>query len=298
MPGLWRGERAAKFQSFTELVLRSMKALFLMARPGNAAIAVVTLAAGYFLACAEFAPANFFADALAMALAVSFANIHNDILDFESDKVNRPNRPLPSGKVSKRSASLAALFCVALVIGIAAPLTSIWASHLAFYLPLLFALYLYNRAFKRLPLFKNMVVAALCATPLLRVALLQNADASKLYPAMAFAFLYTFAREILKDLEDAPGDAAAGIETFPVIVGCEMPERLASLLILAAWLMLPLPVLLKSYSPVFLFALLPLTPISLVILHATRSRNYRKAQKFAKIAMLLGLVALILSKAV
>ena len=269
-----------------------------MARPGNAAIAVVTLAAGYFLASAEFVPANFLADALAMAFAVAFANIHNDILDFEPDKVNRPDRPLPSGRVSTRAAKLAALLCAALSLAVALPLPGLWAPHFAFYVPLLLALYLYNRAFKRFPLFKNMVVAALCATPLLRVALLPHADVSKLYPAMAFAFLYTFAREILKDLEDAPGDAAAGIDTFPVIVGREMPERLASLLVLAAWLMLPLPVLLKSYQPAFLLALLPLTPVSLVILLATRSENYRKAQKFAKIAMLLGLVALIAAKAV
>ena len=102
-------------------------ALFKMIRPVNVVIAMVTLAIGYYLlgvlplqeigTFVEIAHCEtvdiseavyveniswltLILQVLGFAFAIGFANIQNDILDLETDKLNRPERPLVSGKIS------------------------------------------------------------------------------------------------------------------------------------------------------------------------------------------------------
>src|SRR4051812_28457882 len=50
----------------------------------------------------------------AMALLAASGNVHNDLLDLDADRVNRPGRVLVTGRVSPRGAALgAALLCLA-----------------------------------------------------------------------------------------------------------------------------------------------------------------------------------------
>lgn len=271
-------------------------ALFEMARPGNAIIALVTLGAGYFLSGAAFCSGMLFADSIAMALAIAFANIHNDVLDVDSDRVNRPERPLPSGMVTMRAAKAACVIVVVFAIAVALLPGADALVHIAFYAALFAFLYLYNRYLKHLPLVKNMVVAVACATPLLRAFFLPESSMEPLFPAIGFAFLYTLAREIIKDLEDVAGDTKAGILTFPIAAGERKASTLAVMLVAVAWLLLPLPSMLGWYPATFLLAVLPMTPLTVMIVAKVAKKDFGKAQKLVKIAMICGLLSLILSK--
>ena len=84
-------------------------ALLKMSRLNNAIIAIATLAAGYFLSHCIFSAQTFFADLIAFTMAISVGNIHNDLLDIETDKLNRPTRPLPSGKISIKTTKISIL---------------------------------------------------------------------------------------------------------------------------------------------------------------------------------------------
>ena len=62
---------------------------------------------------------------MGFAFAIGFANIQNDVLDLESDKMNRPERPLVTGKVPVRVARRAwiVMFVLMLLCGF---INTIW----------------------------------------------------------------------------------------------------------------------------------------------------------------------------
>lgn len=293
------------------------KTIFKMTRPVNIVIAMITLAIGYILEGERtIAIPTLVLQALGFAFSIGFANIENDILDFESDKLNRPDRALPSGKITLKSAKIAymLMFALTLICGAIDFVYKMESSPIPttfiFFIALGILLIAYNKTLKHVPLLKNMTVAFLCMTPLVLCLVTQPANGSldmdlvksrlgMLYPAMVFAFLLTTAREIYKDLEDEVGDLKAGIMTFPLIAGAPTARRFAGALLLFTWILLPLPVLQGFYPKIFLvLTLCLLTPIFTYITVQASRRNYHKAQSQTKIAMFLGLLSLIVGIAV
>ena len=51
---------------------------------------------------------------IVVACFTAGGNILNDIIDIKTDIINRPNRPLPSGNISKSKAMVAMLICFTL----------------------------------------------------------------------------------------------------------------------------------------------------------------------------------------
>lgn len=305
-----------------------LAALFKMTRPKNIVIAIITLIVGYALLKNCPSMLSLVLQSLGFAFAIGFANIQNDILDLESDKMNRPERPLVTGKVSVKAARRAwiIMFVLMLLCGGGDSLIQTfsnnnqlflgesWAATRYLFFPLWFFLLLgllliaYNRWLKHIPLLKNMTVAFLCTTPLLFAAqhfFQFNTDCKDeflwaIIPAIPFAFLLTTAREIYKDLEDETGDLKAGIMTFPLIAGSATARKLAGAIIVFTWISLPIPVFYMdkvfgfNYPPLFLIITgIALTPIFVYILVQAHKAQYRTSQSAVKIAMFAGLIALI-----
>ena len=309
-----------------------------MTRPVNIAIAIITLAVGYCL-LNVFPDFSLILQALGFAFAIGFANIQNDILDLESDKLNRPERPLVTGKVTIKAARRAwiTLFVLMLLCGLVDAILqnsrtfeiiSItrdlgyeypfnWLDYIEFSFPLWFFILLgallvaYNKWLKHIPLLKNMTVAFLCTTPLLFalqyfynfLSIFPQEHIWAIIPAIPFAFLLTTAREIYKDLEDETGDLKAGIMTFPLIAGSKAARRLAGAIIIFTWISLPIPVFYldrifeHNYPQLFLIITgIALTPIFTATLYFAHKKSYRQAQKLVKVAMFVGLIALIVSR--
>lgn len=271
-----------------------MVSLFKMTRPGNILIAVVSLAVGYFLSNGKFSSAVFCADALAFAASIAFGNLLNDILDIESDRENCPGRPLPSGKVSLATAKASCAICAVLCL-FSASLGAFQFSRISFFVAILIALFLYDRFLKRVPLVKNLTVAFLCTTPIVRAAFLPEADFRPLAAASLFAFVFTLAREILKDLEDESGDLKAGVFTFPLIAGDFRAQVLSSALLLFGALSLPVPVMLGWFRPAFLLSLIPILPVCLSICQKIFRKDFTSAKKWTKASMVIGIFALVLN---
>ena len=309
--------------------------LLKMTRPKNIVIAIITLVVGYLLLYSDslFPPNNCNSDldwvgincvdwvswliivieALAFAFAIGFANIQNDILDLESDKMNRPERPLVTGKVSVKAARRAWITMLVLMLLCGLVGSVIFSPlSLCFFVLLGALLIAYNKWLKHIPLLKNMTVAFLCTTPLLYVLtdflllsrISGNANTQEyiwaIIPAIPFAFLLTTAREIYKDLEDETGDLKAGIMTFPLIAGSATARRLAGAIMVFTWISLPLPVFYMdkvfghNYPMLFLIITgITLTPCFAYVLVQAHRKNYRKAQSAVKAGMFLGLIALI-----
>ena len=307
-----------------------LAALIKMTRPNNIVIPVITLVVGYALLKNYPSILSLVLQSLGFAFAIGFANIQNDILDLESDKMNRPERPLVTGKISVKAARRAwiVMFVLMLLCGGGDSLIQAFSDNglffwkrstaicylsfpLWFFLILGLLLIVYNRWLKHIPLLKNMTVAFLCTTPLLfavqhfvqfNTSCVHTEFLWAIIPAIPFAFLLTTAREIYKDLEDETGDLKAGIMTFPLIAGSATARKLAGAIIVFTWISLPIPVyginkLFKfSYPPLFLIITgITLTPCFAYVLLQAHRKNYRRAQSAVKIGMFLGLIALIVS---
>jgi chlorophyll/bacteriochlorophyll a synthase len=65
---------------------------------------------------------------LAGPLLTGFTQVWNDVCDVEMDRVNEPNRPIPSGRVTEREANLQAGILVGLGF-IVSGLLDLWAGH-------------------------------------------------------------------------------------------------------------------------------------------------------------------------
>ncbi len=270
-----------------------MHSIIKMSRPGNIFIALLTLAVGYAISGGNISSTTLVADMLAFAFAIAFGNVLNDVFDVPIDRISHPERPLPSGKIS---VSAAVSFCCASFVFALVPAAfpSVCASfHVIFYASLFTLLFLYDRFLKRIPLLKNITVAALCTTPLVRAAFYPEANSRPLFVAIGFAFFLTLVREIIKDLEDMDGDRNAHIVTFPILAGKFPAQILASSLLLLTFFCLPLPVFLSWLPGTFLLFAIPFFPLCLCIFRETALGNFRKAQRFTKVAMLVGLTALI-----
>src|SRR5215218_2864372 len=85
-----------------------------LARVSNTPTVVSNTIAGAVLASTVAEVSTVVLVAVAMALFYTAGMILNDVLDFEVDRVQRPERPLPSGAVSRQAAiaAIAALFAV------------------------------------------------------------------------------------------------------------------------------------------------------------------------------------------
>ena len=231
--------------------------------------------------------------------------------------MNRPERPLVTGKVSVKAARRAWITMLVLMLLCGLVGSVIFSPlSLCFFVLLGALLIAYNKWLKHIPLLKNMTVAFLCTTPLLYVLMdylilsnliLPGNDYAQehiwaIIPAIPFAFLLTTAREIYKDLEDETGDLKAGIMTFPLIAGSATARRLAGAIMVFTWISLPVPVFCmdrffgSNYDLLFLYiTAATLTPCFAYVLVQAHKKNYRKAQSAVKVGMFLGLIALIVS---
>lgn len=182
---------------------------FKIIRFQNALLAGIAVALGFWLGHATFSLLTLVLLNSAAALATGFGNVVNDLKDIATDRISHPARPLPMGEMTLRAAriyaavlALSALTCA----GMVSPLHL-----LATAIPLVL-LIIYTRFLKGTPLAGNIVVSFLVAYALLFGGLGAPRFTRLIIPAL-LAFLLNLSREIIKDLQDKPGDSAAGIVT-------------------------------------------------------------------------------------
>ncbi len=234
-----------------------------------------------------------FLAAVALASVAAAGNVHNDIRDLEADRVNRPDRPLPSGRVSVRAARLVCggLLGASYVLG---ALVSV--RHLGALVGIAFLLWLYNRRLKHLPLIGNVVVAGL-VTVSLPFARLDTPLTPALWVAMVFAFVLNLIRELIKDAEDANGDAGVGSRTLAILAGTRGLRVGVQVLLAGTLIALPVPAILPAFAGTWLVTCIPASVFLALALAGTVGEGFPSpsASRHVKAAMVFGLLALAIS---
>jgi len=150
----------------------------------------------------------------AMGLGAA-GNTANDLWDVEADRVNRPLRSLASGALSRGAA--VAIGGLAGGIG----LVLAWlAGRTVFVIavPALAVMLVYSPLLKPRPVLGNLAVAVVGSLPLVYGAGSVGDWHVGLVP-LGLAALLHLSREIVKDIEDIPGDLAVGRRTIPIAWG-------------------------------------------------------------------------------
>jgi len=189
---------------------------------------------------------------LSGSLVAAGANAINDFFDVEIDRRNKPYRPLPAGRVTRRAAQVQAI--VLLVLGSALGAV-IGALPLAVATSTAVVLYVYSWRLKRTPLWGNLAVSLATALAFVYGGLAVRRPGAALIPA-CFAFLFHLGREIIKDIEDMEGDRLEGAMTLPIRYGPRRALGLATAVYAMVVVATLLPYLGGVYSRAYLLVVL------------------------------------------
>jgi len=274
-------------------MLQKAVAIFLIIRPVNAFIGALSVALGIILA----KPATWTSQAtLAMISAVSIlagANVINDYFDLEIDRINRPQRILPSGRMTRRGALL-----LAIILFATGNFFSIFASTRLFGLTALTTslLFWYSAVLKKQPLSGNLVVSFVSGVTFVYGALAGGSWQAGIAPGV-FAFLFHFGREIIKDIEDRPGDSQDGARTLPIVYGITTARVVASSAFIVLLICMLAPFALDVYGRTYLAVILAgVYPVVFYVLRQMWKdpsvASMRRLSAILKADMLVGLAAI------
>lgn len=200
-------------------------------RPVNAVVAGLAAILGYGIAAGNLVTGTILLFS-AVFLITAAGNSINDYFDADIDRINRPDRPIPSGEVIPGMAwniSFALFSCGILI----AVFTNPVCFGIAVFNTLL--LVLYAARLKRTFVAGNLAVSYLSASIFLfGGAYLGNEGIIRILPVVLVTFFAMLSREILKTAEDVEGDAASGADTVPVRYGVRSAVLLSAVFALCA----------------------------------------------------------------
>jgi geranylgeranylglycerol-phosphate geranylgeranyltransferase len=261
-------------------------------RPVNATVAGLAAAVGYLIATGSLIPSVLLLFVI-VTLITAAGNAINDYFDAGIDAINRPERPIPAGTVTRTSARsyAATLFLAGVLVSLFTPLLCTAIAVMNSVL-----LVAYAARLKVLPLVGNGTVSYLSASIFLFGGALAGWDGLvRVVPVAVITFFAMLARELLKDAEDVEGDRAGGADTLPIRAGIVLTARSAFACSLLAAV--------ASIVPFFWWGwwyLAGIMPVDLVIVFAayrtlsckdpscvaaTRSTTYLKYGMFASLVV-------------
>ena len=226
-------------------------------------------------------------------------NVINDYFDYNIDLVNKPERPIPSGRISLKNGRNYAylLFLAGTICGfLISYLTGNW---IPFIIVLIadVILYLYAYKLKATPLIGNLAVGFMTGFGFVFGGFTINNPsivATSIFLGF-FAFVMTTAREIIKDIEDVEGDKKDGARTLPIIIGKRTPAILATILIIVDCALCPLLYIYHIFGILYLviiaIAVILFIYSAILILKSQDEATAHKSSKLLKIGMLVAFLS-------
>jgi len=235
-------------------------------------------------------------------------NALNDIFDLEIDKVNRPDRPLPSGAISVRSAKVATslMMATSFLCMVLAWFTvdsmgnefSEWAPSLVVWVVALFLLANYefpnSLRLKDRGLPGNIAISISVGL----VAVFGAAGVLQPYNHRAWSLFlvgtfYNTSREVVKDIEDMEGDE--GRNTLAMRVGADSARTVAWVLSLIAFAAVIMPFAFEIFPPLHVVFTIPAVISLMLVKSKLLNSEDHEASSLLKKSMILCLAAFLAS---
>lgn len=265
--------------------MKKIKGLFRLIRfelPLAAAICVVL---GQLFALGYFAPLHLILKAaLSVFLISASILVLNDYFDIETDKINAPQRPIPSGIVTPNKALLLAF--VLLISGIILSF-AISTEALLFSIGLTVIGLLYNRKFKKHGLTGNLMVSFSVGMTFIFGGLSVGLPFNKVVMFFALiAALVDLGEEIAADAMDVKGDLLIDSNSIAIKYGKEKALKLSVSIFVLVIILSLIPFLINWFNIIYLF---PIAVMDIFIGFSTynlfKSKN-EKGRKYIRILYL------------
>jgi len=218
----------------------------------------------------------------------------NDYYDLEIDRVNRPEKPLPSGTLATfQVISLGAIACAT---GLVTAAMLNWASLTIAAFALSLMLY-YNTLGKRTGFLGNILVSVCIGLPFI----FGGATVGRITPALVLfsliAFTANLGREVTKGIIDVEGDRSGLIRTVAVAHGPMKASMVSAALYMTAVCLSFAPSLLglvgAAYVPIVLLSDTGFVMSSISLVRSFDRENAKRTKNRVMIWMFLGLLAFI-----
>ncbi|MBE2224359.1 MAG: geranylgeranylglycerol-phosphate geranylgeranyltransferase [Anaerolineae bacterium] len=260
--------------------MSQLKGLYKISRPlSTLSGALSVLLGGYVAGTGQWG--DIFLAALATILISSSANAWNDYMDIEIDKINQPQRPLPSGMISPRAAVIFAVITAILSLIIAA-----FINQTAFIIAVIstILLFLYSWKLKSTVLLGNFTVAFISALSVM----FGGVAAGNIRPTIWLAviiFVAILGREILKTLADYDGDLRQKCRTISTVWGRRSARIIFYILALLTIGLMLLPYMFRVYAPIYAYLVIfGVYPVILYILvKVSRERTGAQLERLSQL---------------
>ena len=295
-------------------VRSSIGSWFTLFRFGNSLTGLIGVIFGSLLALDQIPRGNLASITILHGLSVwAFMcswNALNDILDVEIDKLNQPNRPLPSGDISLNNAKFltAILMCFSLFCLVYAGYISSsiedgfenWAPSILIWLLAIFLLTNYESSSNYSLKLKDRGLPGNFAISLSVGMVILFGAAGVFEPTeprvLSLFFIgisYNLAREIVKDIEDMEGDE--GRNTLAMRIGVEKARVLAWMILLLTMVSILAPFALEIFPASHLLLIIPGLMTIFLVKRKLAYAEDRNAQKLIKKSLQLTLLGFIVS---
>lgn len=262
-------------------------------------LALTQYFAAYFLVDVHYGQRAYLTDARLFLLVFSTVCIAaagymiNDYYDVKIDLINRPQRVVVGTTLKRRYVMVGhiALSLFGIVIGFLIS-WKIGAIHCGS----VFLLWLYSNRLKRLPFIGNLIIAGLSGLAIALVGIYYREQEFLVFTYALFAFAISLVREIIKDMEDLPGDQTFGCRTLPVAWGIHRTKNLLyALSAVFIFLLFFMAGKLGNQTLITYFILLviPITFFIIRLVRADTRRDFSLLNNFCKLLILSGIVSMV-----
>lgn len=267
-----------------------------LTRPVNGVITCASVYVGVFAAGGDvFGLTALLAGAAGWCLCAG-ANVMNDYLDREVDRINKPERPLINGDAKPAPALALTALTVSVALGISVYLGPRFC---AVMVAAALTATAYNLYLKRCVVLGNLTVSAVASLAFFYGGQAGPSPGLALIPT-GFALPFHFGREILKDIEDAAGDTTGRVSTVPIAYGTPAALGVATGAFILLILATALPVVADLYGMRYLTLV---TVVDLILVYVIRSiwrdaspRNAGRMSGLLKVNMVIGLIAVCMGR--
>jgi 4-hydroxybenzoate polyprenyltransferase len=265
----------------------------------------------------KFTPSLFAISLMSTLLIAAAGYIINDYFDVKTDKINRPETVVIDVIIKRRWAMILHVIfnTIGLILGFYLAMKCHSLKLVMFQILSILLLWFYSTNFKKQLLIGNIVVSLLTATiPLMPMVyeyyLIGNVDSIFnfvvgdflktlviiVFGYSAFAFLTSFSREVIKDMEDYKGDIQTGCKTMPIVWGMITSKVVTFFLIIITVGLLILATFKfykeKQLVAVYYILILVILPLSILVIQtikAKSSKDFKMASLLLKFTMLFGI---------
>lgn len=264
----------------------------------NCLLAAASVVIGSFLADPSVTRASLLGASSVLFICAG-GYVLNDIYDIGTDGINKPWRPLPSGRVRRRSAVGLTVSCWGAGLGL-----SVFAGPVAvdFAFGYMLLLWLYSFRLKSAGVAGPILVSAISSSGFVLGAALGGNATAGLLP-FVIGFVFHFAREVVKGAVDVKGDGGAGIRTLPVRMGKRGSDVLCVASIAAVMALSIIPFAAGIYGLLYLVPVLAIQPLLALCIYLivapgreepSAARSYGRVAGILKAVMPVGLLAFLL----